>query len=144
MPPPLRRNPLQDTPAARCLWNIENYRCYTPTPKTNPYCTSRVLQRRGTESTNNRNRNRKSPRFSVANVPVARQTTVGTLFYLEKWQKNRNRQRLSVARKNGKPASENRNRNRRKIATLGALRRGIASVGGGAGGGSRCKGQHIR
>ena len=31
--------------------------------------------------------NRKSPRFSVANVPVASQTAVGTLFFPEKSQK---------------------------------------------------------
>ena len=41
----------------------------------------------------------KSPRFSVANVPVAGQTAVGTLFSSKNRKENRNRLRLRVARK---------------------------------------------
>ena len=44
-------------------------------------------------------RNRKSPRFSVANAPVASQTAVGTLLSLKQRNKNCNRWRFSVARK---------------------------------------------
>ena len=46
-----------------------------------------------------KNRNRKSPRFSVANVPVASQTTVGTFFSSKNRKKNHKRLRLLVARK---------------------------------------------
>ena len=53
--------------------------------------------KRGHEST--KTRNRKSPRFSVANVPVASQTVVGTLFSSKNCKKNRDRLRLFVARK---------------------------------------------
>ena len=50
----------------------------------------------------NKNRNRKSPRFSVANVPVASQTAVGTLFSPKNCKNNRNRLRFFVAGKHRK------------------------------------------
>ena len=46
------------------------------------------------------NRNRKSPQFSVANVPVPSQTAVGTLSYSKNSKNNCNRLRFFVARKN--------------------------------------------
>ena len=43
--------------------------------------------------------NRKSPRFSVTNVPVASQTAMGTFFSSKNPKKNRDRQRFSGCRK---------------------------------------------
>ena len=54
----------------------------------------------GAEST--KNRNRKSPQFSVANVLVASQTAAGTLFSSKKRKKNRKLLAIFVARKHRK------------------------------------------
>ena len=80
-----------------------------------------------------KNRNRKSPRFLVAYVPAASQAAAGTFFFPRKNSKiNRNRLRFAIARRNRKAplggqfwGPKNRydffTRNRRRIATLGAL-----------------------
>ena len=85
-----------------------------------------------------KDRNSKSPQFSVADVPVASQTAVGMPCSSKNRKKDRHRLRVSIALKNRKdlgsekllglkhrcvlcPALENRRHNRREIATLGAL-----------------------